>query len=63
MLDFKIPYKDQEKMAKSINDVLDMKYESISNIVSKSNLYIKNHFSKKNMISKTIKLYQDILSK
>ena len=61
--DFKIPYKDQAKMVNSINFLLDVNYESISKIVSKSNLYIKNNFSKKNMISKTIKLYQDILSK
>ena len=50
-------------MLNSINFLLDVNYESISKIVSKSNLYIKNNFSKKNMISKTIKLYQDILSK
>ena len=59
---FKIPINDFEKMACSIDKVLNMSKDKINLIGQKSSTFVKQSFTKDIMTSKTLNLYKRLLN-
>ena len=58
----RIPINNIQKMAQSIDNILNMSQESINLIGKISSSFIKKNFTKQNMISSTLNLYKNLLN-
>ena len=59
----KIPFNNYEKMAKTINNILNMPMEPLEKIGQISSSFVKKKFDKEKMISKTINVYEKLLTR
>ena len=59
--DLSVPFKDIDKMAKTINEILSMNQSSIEKIGKISRDFVLKNFTKKNMVDTTINFYKNLL--